>query len=159
MRGHPYIPQRKIQLEPKYKSEKIAKFINYVMRRGKKTVAQRIVYQALENIKNKLKQDPLKIFDKAIQNASPMVEVRPRRIGGANYQIPFPVTERRQFTLASRWIIEAAKAKKGKPMAEKLAEELIATSQNQGEAIKKRDDTHRMAEANRAFAHFARFTR
>lgn len=159
MRGRPYIAKRKILPDPKYNSEKIAKFINYVMRRGKKTVAQKNVYQAFAKIEDKLKQDPLKIFEKAIQNASPMVEVRPRRIGGANYQIPFPVSEQRQFTLASRWLIEAARAKKGKPMSEKLAEELILASNNQGEAIKKRDDTHRMAEANRAFAHFARFTR
>jgi small subunit ribosomal protein S7 len=129
------------------------------MRKGKKTIAQKIVYQAFEIIKSRLNQNPLKIFEQAINNASPIVEVRPRRIGGANYQIPFPVPDHRRFTLASRWIIEAAKAKKGKPMAEKLAEELIAASQNQGEAIKKKEDTHRMAEANRAFAHLARFTK
>jgi len=159
MRGSPYIAKRKILPDPKYQSEKIAKFINYVMRKGKKTIAQKIVYQAFEIIKSRLNQNPLKIFERAINNASPIVEVRPRRIGGANYQIPFAVSDQRRFTLASRWIIEAAKAKKGKPMAEKLAEELIAASQNQGEAIKKKEDTHRMAEANRAFAHLARFTK
>lgn len=159
MRGHPYIPKRKILPDPKFNSERIAKFINYIMRRGKKTVAQKILYQAFDIIKNRTKQDPLNVFEKAIKNASPSVEVKPRRIGGANYQIPFPVSEDRKFTLASRWIIEAARAKKGKPTKEKLAEELLAASQNQGDAIKKKEDVHRMAEANRAFAHFAHFTK
>jgi small subunit ribosomal protein S7 len=158
-RGKVYIPKRKILPDPKYKSEKIAKFINYVMREGKKTKAQKIVYQAFERIKEKLKKDPIEVFEKAIENSSPLVEVRPRRIGGANYQIPFPVPEHRRFFLASNWIIEAARNKKGKPMFEKLAEELINAYQNQGEAVKKKEDVHRMAEASKAFAHLAKFTK
>ncbi len=156
---HKRAPKRKISPDPKYHSEKIAKFINYVMRRGKKTVVQKIVYQAFDLIKEKTNQDPLEVFKRAIENAGPLVEVKPRRIGGANYQIPFPVDEARRFTLACRWIIEAAKSKKGKSITEKIVEEIIAAANNQGTAVKKRDDAHRMAEANRAFAYFARFIR
>ena len=159
MRGHPHIARRKIPVDVKYKSDKIAKFINYIMRRGKKTTAQKLVYEALDIIKEKTKKDPLKVFEQAIRNISPIVEIKPRRIGGANYQVPFSVPEVRQFTLASRWLIGAAKHKKGRPMAAKLAEELMLAVNNQGDAMKKKEDTHRMAEANRAFAHFARFTR
>jgi len=159
MRGHPHIARKKIYADVQYKSDKIAKFINYIMRAGKKTTAQRIVYAALDIIKEKTKKDPLKVFEQAIRNISPMVEIKPRRIGGANYQVPFSVPEVRQFTLASSWLIGAAKHKKGKPMAAKLAEEIMLALDNQGDAIKKKEDTHRMAEANRAFAHFARFTR
>ena len=159
MRGHPHIARKKIYADVQYKSDKIAKFINYIMRAGKKTTAQKIVYTALDIIKEKTKKDPLKVFEQAIRNISPMVEIKPRRIGGANYQVPFPVPETRQFTLASRWLIGAAKHKKGKSMAVKLAEEIMLAIDNQGDAIKKKEDTHRMAEANRAFAHFARFTR
>jgi len=159
MRGHPHIARKKIQPDFKYGSEKIAKFINYIMRRGKKTVAQKIVYRALDIIKEKTKKDPVKIFEQALSNVAPLVEVKPRRIGGANYQIPFPVPEVRRFTLAAHWLIGAAKNKKGKSMSVKLAEELLLAFDNQGEAIKKKEDTHRMAESNRAFAHFARFTR
>ncbi|MDD2646619.1 MAG: 30S ribosomal protein S7 [Patescibacteria group bacterium] len=159
MRGHPHIARKKIHPDSKYNNDKIAKFINYLMERGKKVAAQKIVYGALDIIKEKTKQDPVKIFEKAITNISPIVEVKPRRIGGANYQVPFPVPENRQFTLASRWLINAAGNKKGRPMAQKLAEELLAALDNQGDAIKKKEDMHRMAESNRAFAHFARFTR
>jgi len=157
MRGHRYIKKHKINPDPKYGSVKLSKFINYVMRKGKKTIAQKIVYGALEIIKKKTNKNALEVFDLAIRNVSPLVEVKGRRIGGANYQVPFPVSPERQFTLASRWIISAAKAKKGKPMKEKLAEEIILASENKGEAIKKKENVHKMAEANRAFAHFARF--
>lgn len=150
-------PKRKILPDPKYRSTNIAKFINYVMKRGKKTVAQKIVYGAFDLLKEKTKQDPLDIFDQAIKNVSPMLEVKSRRIGGANYQIPVPVRGERRFFLASHWILDAALSKKGKPMTEKLANELLAAYNNQGDAIKKKQDVHRMAEANRAFAHFARF--
>ncbi len=150
-------PKRKILPDPKYKSTNIAKFINYVMERGKKTTAQKIVYGAFEILKEKTKQDPLEIFDQAIKNVSPTLEVKSRRVGGANYQIPIPVRGERKFFLASHWILNAAQSRKGKPMMEKLANELLDAYQNQGDAIKKKMDVHRMAEANRAFAHFARF--
>lgn len=155
MRGKKKIPERKIDPDPKYGRVIIAKFINYIMRRGKKTVAQKIVYQAFDIIKERTKKDPLEVFDSAIRNVSPEVEVRSRRIGGANYQIPVYTNEKRRLSLAFRWIIQAAKAKKGKAMAEKLAEELIEASENQGAAVKKKEEVYKMAQANRAFAHFA----
>lgn len=126
------------------------------MRDGKKSVAERVVYGAFGKIKEETKQDPVAVFEKALENASPLLEVVSRRVGGANYQVPHEVAPNRKFILASRWIIQAARSRKGKPMAEKLAAELIAASKNEGVAIKKKQDTHRMAEANRAFAHFAR---
>ena len=134
----------------------LGRFINYVMKDGKKSTAERVVYGALEKIKAQTKEDPMIVFDKAIENASPLLEVASKRVGGANYQVPREVRPERRFILALRWIIGAARSKKGKPMADKLAEELIAASKNEGSAIKKKQDTHRMAEANRAFAHFAR---
>jgi len=134
----------------------VSRFINYLMRDGKKTAAQKCLYGAFDFIKNQTKQDSLVVFEKAIENASPLVEVTTRRVGGANYQVPREVRPERKFMLATRWIIQAARAKKGRPMANKLAEELLAASRNEGSAIKKKQDTHRMAEANRAFAHFAR---
>lgn len=154
---HKRAPKRKILPDPKYGSERIAKFINYIMRKGKKSLAQKIVYQSFEIINKKTNQDPLKVFEKAIGNASPSMEVKARRIGGANYQIPVPVKEERKFTLASRWLIEAAKEKKGKTMEEKLADEILETSENRGLAVKKKEDLHKLAEANKAFAYFARF--
>ena len=147
--------KRPIQSDPKYNNTLVAKFINYIMKEGKKSTAQRVVYDAFENIEKQVKKDPLEIFDQAIKNASPILEVKSRRIGGAHYQVPREVRGERRIALAFRWIIQAAKTKKGKPMAFKLANELIEASQNQGAAIKKKQDTHRMAEANRAFAHFA----
>jgi small subunit ribosomal protein S7 len=134
----------------------LGRFINYVMRDGKKSIAEKIVYDALDKVKGLAKDDPLKVFEKAVENASPMLEVISRRVGGANYQVPHEVRPERRFILAIRWIIGAARSRKGKPMADKLAEELIAASKNEGTAIKKKLDMHRMAEANRAFAHFAR---
>lgn len=139
----------------KYGSVAAGRFINYLMEQGKKEVAQKVFYGALGNIEKQTKQEPLKIFEKALENAAPMVEVVSRRIGGANYQVPREVRVVRKFMLAARWIIAAARAKKGKPMAVKLAEEILAASKNEGAAIKKKQDTHRMAEANRAFAHFS----
>lgn len=156
MRGKPF-PKRKIKPDCKYQSVDIAKFINYIMERGKKNVATKIVYQSFDVIKEKTKKDPIEIFNKAIENISPQIEVRSRRVGGANYQIPFPTNETRRFTLASRWIIEAARKRRGQSMTKKLAQELLEASENQGSAIKKREDVHRMAEANKAFAHFARY--
>ena len=148
-----YKRERKPDL--KYQSVTGARFINYLMHQGKKSIAERVFYDALEIIKEHIKGDPLPIFEKALENAAPAVEVASRRIGGANYQVPREVRPERKFMLAGRWLTSAARSKKGKPMAEKLAEELILASKNEGSAIKKKQDMHRMAEANRAFAHFS----
>lgn len=154
MRGKP-VPKRLIAPDPKFQRVDIAKLINKIMRRGKKTIAQKIVYGALEYISNKTKQDPLEIYDVAIRNLSPNLEVKGKRIGGANYQVPIVVTGDRRVLLAQRWLIEATGRRKGMATHKALGEELIAASKNEGEAIKKREDIQRMAEANRAFAHFA----
>jgi len=139
-----------------YNSTKLSKFINIVMQDGKKETARKSVYKAFDIIKEKTgNPNPLEVFDTAIKNAGPMVEVRSRRIGGANYQVPREVRPERRTALAMRWIIGAARSKKGAPIDEKLAEELILASKNEGIAVKKRDDTHKMAESNKAFAHFA----
>ncbi|MCH7492862.1 30S ribosomal protein S7 [Patescibacteria group bacterium] len=149
-------PKRKIDADPVYDNLVVAKFINLLMERGKKVTAQKILYGALDIIKDKTKQEPITVFEQAIKNVSPILEVKSRRIGGANYQIPIEVKGDRKLTLALRWIIGASKKRKGKPMREKLAQELMDAASKQGEAMKKREDVHRMAEANRAFAHFAR---
>jgi len=138
-----------------YNDTGISKFINQIMRRGKKTIARKIVYGALDIMKEKTKKEPLDVFKTALDNAAPLLEVKPKRVGGATYQVPTEVSADRGTTLAIRWIIRGAKSKKGKPMAEKLAQELIDAANNAGWAVKKKNDTHRMAEANRAFAHFA----
>lgn len=148
-------PKRSILPDPRYKSTSMAKFINYIMERGKKSVAQKIVYGAFDIIKEKTGKEPMDVFDAAMKNITPSVEVRARRIGGANYQVPVEVSPDRRFTLASRWLIGAARARKGRPMAEKLAAEIMDAMNEQGDAYKKRMDVQRMAEANRAFAHFA----
>ena len=147
--------KHQIPPDPVYNNVTVAKFINQVMRRGKKTIARKIVYSAFNIIKEKTKKEPLEVFEQALRNASPLLEVKPKRIGGATYQVPREVKRERRLTLAMRWLIKATKARKGKPTREKLAEELIEASENRGAAIKKREDVHRMAEANRAFAHFA----
>jgi small subunit ribosomal protein S7 len=154
MRGK--TPKRNINPDLKYNSVTIAKFINQIMKRGKKSVAQKVVYNCFDEINKKTKKDALEVFDMAIKNVAPEVEVKGRRIGGGNYQIPVAVTGNRKTTLAFRWIINAAKSRKGAPMSQKLADELIAAYNKEGAAIKKRQDTYKMAEANRAFAHFAR---
>lgn len=154
MRGKKAL-KRKIQPDLKYNSLVISKFINHLMQRGKKSTAERILYHSLDLIQKKMSKDPLEIFNQAVKNAAPVVEVRARRIGGANYQIPVEVRGDRRTALAMRWLIKAAKEKKGKPMSEKLAQELMDAANKQGAAIKKKEDVHRMAEANRAFAHFA----
>jgi small subunit ribosomal protein S7 len=139
-----------------YNSQKLAKFINNIMLSGKKETSRKVVYDAFDVIKEKTgNPNPLEVFDTALKNAGPTVEVRSRRIGGANYQVPREVRPERRLALAQRWIIDAARGKKGQPMHIKLAEEIILASKNEGIAIKKRDDTHKMAEANKAFAHFA----
>ncbi len=157
MRGKP-VKKRDILPDPKYGNLVLAKFINHVMKGGKKTTAQGVVYRALEVVSEMTKKDPLKVFEEAMKNVQPQVEVRSRRVGGANYQVPMPVRGERQVALSFRWIIDAARSKKGQPMHQRLATILIDAQQGLGDAIKKRDDMHRMAEANKAFAHFARFT-
>ena len=138
-----------------YNSQKLEKFINYIMWSGKKETARKVMYSAFDVIKEKTgNPNPLEIFDTAIKNAGPTVEVRSRRIGGANYQVPREVRPERKQSLSMKWIIEAARGKKGKPIHEKLADEIIAASKNEGEAVKKRENVHKMAEANRAFSHY-----
>ena len=137
-----------------YNDVAVAIFINKVMKQGKKTIAQKIVYSAFDIIKEKTQKEPIEIFRLAIENAAPILEVKPKRVGGATYQVPMEVRGERRLALATKWILDGARAKKGKPMAEKLAEELLAASNNEGTAIKKKQDTHRMAAANKAFAHF-----
>ena len=132
----------------------IARFINYLMKDGKRSTAERVFYDALDVLKND-KKDPIAVFDKAMENVTPMVEVASKRVGGANYQVPRSVRPERKFILAARWLTQAARAKKGKPMAKRLAEELVAAANGEGSAYKKKQDTHRMADANKAFAHFA----
>lgn len=149
-------PKRTIQPDPKFQNDQVAKFINYVMERGKKSIAQAIVYDAFDYIAEKTKKNPVDIFELAIKNVGPNLEVKGRRIGGANYQIPMQVKSNRRYILACRWIITAAKERKGKAMAIKLGDELIQASNKEGAAMKKRENVQKMAEANRAFAHFAR---
>ncbi len=139
-----------------YNSVKVEKFINYVMMGGKKNTARKVVYGSFDLIKEKTgNKNPLEAFDAAIKNAGPSMEVRSRRVGGANYQVPREVRPERRLALAMRWILASAKSKKGSPMHKRLADELIAASQGEGEAVKKKENTHKMAEANKAFAHFA----
>jgi small subunit ribosomal protein S7 len=139
-----------------YNSEKVGKFINYIMLRGQKETARKIVYDAFTEIKEKLKiEDPMEVFDTALKNTGPLTEVRSRRVGGANYQIPREVRAERRSFLSMKWIIDAARDGKGAPMATRLADEIILASKNEGKAVKKREDTHKMAESNKAFAHFA----
>ncbi|MDO8517900.1 MAG: 30S ribosomal protein S7 [bacterium] len=145
-----------VQPDLKYQSVRVEKFINSVMWDGKKSTARRVVYDALEQIKEKTKtENPVELFETAIRNVAPAMEIRSRRVGGANYQVPREVNPARKQALAFRWILVAARARKGMPMAQRLALELIAASNNEGPAVKKREDTHRMAEANKAFAHVA----
>jgi len=147
-------PKRIFYAEPKYKSLTLSKFINFVMYDGKKTAAEKIIYLALDQIKNKTKGDPIKTFNEAISNIRPNLEVRSRRVGGATYQVPVEVKAKRSETLALRWLLEATRKRKNKTMADKLFNELMDASQNKGSAIKKREDTHKMAESNKAFAHY-----
>ena len=139
-----------------YKSTKVTKFVNYIMLEGKKNTARKIIYNMFDEIKEKTKStNPLEIFELALSNTAPNIEVRSKRVGGANYQVPVEVRPDRRAALSMKWIIEAARSKKGAPMHKKLADEIIAASKNEGEAIKKKENTLRMAEANKAFAHFA----
>lgn len=155
MRGK-QAPKRLIAPDHKYGNVLVSRLINYVMHDGKKTVAERVVYNAFTIISEKTKENPIDVFDNAMKNVTPSVEVRSKRVGGANYQIPVPVRGNRRHALAFRWILDAARSKKGKTMAERLADELMQAAQSEGAAMKKKQDVQRMAEANRAFAHFAR---
>jgi small subunit ribosomal protein S7 len=148
--------KHKVAPDRVYNDVEVAKFVNKVMSDGKKSTAQKIVYSAFDIIKAQTKKEPLEVFKAAIAEASPMLEVKPKRIGGATYQVPMEVRGERKLALAFRWIIDGARNKKGKPMSEKLAQELMDCTNGQGNAIKKKNDMHRMAEANKAFAHFAR---
>ena len=148
--------KRIISPDPKFNDLQISKFMNYLLTDGKKGIAEKILYDAFDIVKEKSKKDPIDIFKKALNNASPHVEVKSKRIGGATYQVPIEVPSRRQFYLASHWIIDSAKNKSGSSMSNRLAGEILSASNNEGSAIKKKEDTHRMAEANKAFAHFGR---
>jgi small subunit ribosomal protein S7 len=146
--------KKEILPDPIYNSVAIAQIINHIMKKGKKNAAKKIVYGAMEIMKEKTQKDPLEVFNLAMENARPLLEVKSQRVGGATYQVPKPVVKERGTALAVRWLLESARKKKGQPMKIKLAEELIGAANNTGVAIKKKEDTHRMAEANRAFAHF-----
>ena len=146
--------KREINPDPKFGDVVLSKFINCVMYDGKKSVAEKIVYGALDRIQEKMRRDPLEVFHEAIENVKPQVEVRSRRVGGATYQVPVEVRPERRQTLAIRWIIHAARARNENTMMERLANELMEAANNRGAAVKKKEDTHRMAEANRAFAHY-----
>ena len=147
---------RVIAPDSKYSNVQVAKLINYVMVSGKKTVSQDIVYSAFDIISEKTKSDPVEVFENALKNTMPSLEVKSKRVGGANYQIPMPVRGERRLALSFRWILEVVRGKKGRPMAQKLADELIAAAKGEGDAVKKKQDVQRMAEANKAFAHFAK---
>lgn len=155
MRGKQAI-KRPVTPDSKFGSVDVAKFINYLMLDGKKSVAERVVYDAFDIVKKESKQDPIEVFDMAIKKVTPSMEVKSRRVGGANYQIPTPVRGTRKFFLACKWILTAARGKSGRPMSKRLADELLAAAEGTGDAIKKKEDVQRMADANRAFAHFAR---
>ena len=148
--------KRDIEPDIKHENLQIARFINYLMKDGKKSVAQKVMYDALDMIAKKTKLDPIQVFEKAIENASPIYEVVSKRVGGANYQVPREVRPERKFFLACHWLIEGAHSVKGKPMAQRLSDEIIGVYNNEGYAIRKKQNVHKMAEANRAFAHFAR---
>ena len=148
------VPKRVILPDPLYHNEEVAKFINVLMLAGKKAVAERILYGALEQIKGKSGKDPIEVFQFALSNCRPMVEVKSRRVGGANYQVPIEVRPIRRTALAMRWLREAAKKRSEKSMGQRLASELLEASENRGGAVKRRDEVHRMAEANKAFSHF-----
>lgn len=146
--------KRDVMPDPKYNSKLVSRFINVIMKSGKRSVAEKICYGAFDMLKEKTGQDPLKVFKTAVENSKPLLEVRPRRVGGATYQVPVEVRSNRRIALAFRWLIDYARKRKEKTMAERLAAELLDAYNNVGSTIKKREDTHKMAEANRAFAHY-----
>ena len=147
-------PRREIEPDIKYNSVRVARFINRLMMRGKKSIAERVLYDAFDIIENRAHKSPMDVFEEAVNNATPVLEVKPRRVGGATYQVPVEVRPERRLSLAMRWLVQNARKRTGKSMAEKLAAELMDAAQGQGATIKKKEDTHKMAEANRAFAHY-----
>jgi small subunit ribosomal protein S7 len=150
-----YRPEKRtVEPDLRYNNMHVSMFVNRLMRAGKKSTAQRVLYDSFDLIEERLSRPPIEVFEEALDNVKPQVEVKPRRVGGATYQVPIPVDARRQIVLAMRWILQAARNRSGRSMAEKLAAEFMDAASNQGTAIKRRDDTHRMAEANRAFSHF-----
>jgi small subunit ribosomal protein S7 len=151
------IAKRQPQPDPRHNSVVVQQFINKVMLRGKKSVAERIVYSAMDVAAGRLKKEPLEVFEQALRNASPSIEVKPKRVGGATYQVPVEVKSDRRLSLAMRWILNSARNRTGKPMHERLATELMDAYNNTGSTIKRREDVHKMAESNRAFAHYGRF--
>lgn len=155
-RGKKLVRKREIQPDLKYHDIRVAKIMNYLMEAGKKSLAKKVLYEALDKVAKQTGQPAIVVFEQAIKNASPLLEVRPTRIGGATYQVPYEVPTHRRFTLGAKWVVEAARTKQGKPISDFLAEEIIAAYNNEGTAVKKKLDTHKMAEANKAFAHFAR---
>ena len=153
-----YRPEKRV-VEPdlRYGSVHVAMFVNRLMRDGKKSTARGVLYDSFDLVEQRTKRPPLEVFEEALKNVTPQIEVKPRRVGGATYQVPIPVEPHRQTALAMRWLLGAARSRGGRSMAEKLANEFMDAATNQGSAVKKKDDTHRMAEANRAYSHFARF--
>lgn len=150
-----YRPEKRpVDPDLRYNSVEVSMFVNRLMRDGKKSLALRTVYDSFEIVEQRAKRSAIEVFEEALRNVGPQVEVKPRRVGGSTYQVPIPVDARRQFTLAMRWILAAARSRGGRTMSEKLANEFLDASNGQGSAVKRRDDTHRMAEANRAFAHY-----
>jgi small subunit ribosomal protein S7 len=148
------VAKRQVIPDPKYGSETLAKFINVVMRRGKKAVAEKIVYGALDRVAERTKKDPVEVFTQALDNVRPLVEVKSRRVGGATYQVPVEVRPVRQMALAMRWMVEAARSRSGRSTGDRLAAEVLDAAEKRGNAVKKREDAHRMAEANKAFSHY-----
>lgn len=155
MRKNTGIKRHPVAPDYKYNNPAVAKFINFIMKDGKKSVARTVVYDAFDIVEKKGKQDPMDVFDRALKNVSPTLEVKSKRVGGANYQVPLQVRGERRVMLSMNWIINAARSAKGKPMSERLAAELLAAANNEGSAVRKKEDVERMAHANRAFAHFA----
>ena len=146
--------KRVVAPDPVYQSEAIAKFVNVVMSRGKRSTAEKVVYDALARASKQAKKEPLEVFDLALRNATPLLEVKPRRVGGATYQVPIEIRPDRRLALARRWLVRFARQRAGKSMAEKLASELLDASNNAGGAVRRKEETHRMAESNKAFSHF-----
>lgn len=155
----PLKTKRVLSPDETYQSVKVTKLINYVLQCGQRETARQLVYGALKQMGEVTKRPPIEVFEEALKNAGPLMEIKTRRVGGANYQIPHEVTEARRLTLGLRWLVTAARARQAKPFDKRLADELLAASKNEGEAVKKRETVHKMAEANRAFAHFARAAR
>ncbi|MCM8764379.1 MAG: 30S ribosomal protein S7 [Candidatus Omnitrophica bacterium] len=149
-----YKPRKTLLSDPKYNDSEIARFINSLMVDGKKTLAEKVMYKSLDMLGEKTKEDPVVVFKRALNNVKPRLEVRPRRVGGATYQVPVEVIPKRSLALAIRWILQSARARKGKPMYQRLVEEIIEASSNAGASVKKKEEMHKMAESNRAFAHY-----